>query len=269
MARKSDPIGIFDSGIGGLTVANAIRKKLPNERIIYFGDTAHLPYGDKAPGSIRSYAVRIADFLLSQNCKLIVIACNSASSIAFEEVKKHVGTRCSVIDVISPVVSHVLSMKKVQKIGVIGTRATIRSKEYPRQIHERNDRIEVVSLATPLLAPMIEEGFFNNNISRTVIHSYLSKPRLKDLDTLILACTHYPLIMGEISEFYHDNVRIINTADVVASKVKESLRRRNMLATRRSSPHHFYVSDYTRSFEESTRIFFDGSISLEHMNLWS
>lgn len=269
MARKSDPIGIFDSGIGGLTVANAIRKKLPDERIIYFGDTAHLPYGDKAPGSIRSYAVRISDFLLSQGCKLIVIACNSASSIAYQTVKEHVGRKCSVIDVISPVVSHVTSLKKVHKVGVIGTRATIRSKEYPRQIHARKKQIEVVSQATPLLAPMIEEGFFNNNISRTVIHSYLSKPKLKELDTLILACTHYPLIMDEISEFYHDNVRIINTAEVVASRVKETLRKRNLLALRRKGPHHFYVSDYTRSFEESTRIFFEGSISLEHLNLWA
>jgi glutamate racemase len=269
MARKNDPIGIFDSGIGGLTVANAIRKKLPKERLIYFGDTAHLPYGDKAPGSIRSYAVRITDFLLSQNCKMIVIACNSASSIAFDEVRKHVGKRCSVVDVISPVVSHVTSLKNVRKIGVIGTRATIRSKEYPRQINERKEGVDVVSLATPLLAPMIEEGFFNNNISRTVIHSYLSKPRLKGLDSLIPACTHYPLIMDEISEFYHDNVRIINTAEVVASKVKDTLRRRSLLASRRNGSHHFYVSDYTRSFEESTRIFFDGSISLEHLNFWA
>ena len=173
------------------------------------------------------------------------------------------------IDVISPVVSYVTALKKVRKVGVIGTRATIRSKEYPRQIHERKKQIEVVSQATPLLAPMIEEGFFNNNISRTVIHSYLSKPKLKELDTLILACTHYPLIMDEISEFYNDNVRIINTAEVVASKVKDTLRRRSLLASSRNRPHHFYVSDYTRSFEESTRIFFEGSISLEHLNLWA
>jgi glutamate racemase len=269
LKNNQAPIGIFDSGIGGLTVADAIRKILPGEKIIYFGDTAHLPYGDKAPGSIKSYTKTISDFLISRGCKMIVVACNSASSIAFDEVKEHVKGKSIPIDVISPVVEKITRLKNSKKIGVIGTRATIRSGEYTRQVHAKNPNIEVVSVATPLLAPMIEEGFFNNNISKTIIQSYLSKPRLKNIDRLILACTHYPLIMDELNEYYNGKVSIINSAEIVADKVKSTLRRRKLIAAGKAGPHEFYISDYTKSFEKSTKIFFSGKIKPEHLNLWN
>ena len=262
------PIGIFDSGIGGLTVADAIHRLLPDETLIYFGDTAHLPYGDKAPESIRSYAIRISDFLLEHHCKMIVIACNTASSIAFETVKKHVGNRAEVVDVINPVVDEVSSMKKVHHVGVIGTRATIRSNAYANGINSKNNSIQVTSLATPLLAPMIEEGFFNNKISRTIINSYLSRPKIKKIDALILACTHYPLIKPEINEYYKKKIFIVDSADIVARHVKAILKKKKLLNTEGHGKHHFYISDYTRSFEQSTRIFFRGKLKLEHKNLW-
>lgn len=265
---KSSPIGIFDSGIGGLTVADAIHRTLPSETLIYFGDTAHLPYGDKAPESIRGYAVKIADYLLEQGCKMIVIACNTASSIAYETVKKHVGSRAVVVDVINPVVAEVSSMKKVKSIGVIGTRATIRSNAYAIRIEAKNPAMKVTSLATPLLAPMIEEGFFNNKISRTIINSYLSRPKIKKIDTLILACTHYPLIKPEIIEFYKDTVNIVDSADIVAGYVKTKLADSDLLNTGKPRKHKFYISDFTKSFEQSTKIFFKGKIKLEHKNLW-
>lgn len=266
--KPSAPIGIFDSGIGGLTVANAIKARMPLERIIYFGDTAHLPYGDKAPGSIKNYSLKIAEFLFSQGCKIIVIACNTASSIAYDHVKNNIGEKCPVLDVISPVVDKVSRSKKMKKIGVIGTRATIRSGEYANQLVNVNRDLEVVSVATPLLAPMIEEGFFNNNISRTVINSYLSKPRLKNIDALILACTHYPLIKPEISEYYNGKVWIVDSAEIVASRIHSILNARKLLCTKRSGDHHFYISDYTSSFEKSTKIFFEGKLKLEHLDLW-
>jgi glutamate racemase len=266
--QSNSPIGVFDSGIGGLTVADAIRKIMPGESLIYFGDTAHLPYGDKAPESIRSYGIRIADFLMEQGCKMIVIACNTASSIAYEAVKKHVGSRAMVVDVINPVVAKVSAMRKIDHVGVIGTRATIRSDAYAKRIHEKNPKLQVSSVATPLLAPMIEEGFFNNNISRTIINSYLSRPKLKKINALILACTHYPLIKPEITSYYGARVSIVDSADIVAEHVRQLLKNKNLLTTRTAGNHHFYVSDYTASFEKSTRIFFRGKVKLEHRNLW-
>jgi len=268
LSRSAYPIGIFDSGIGGLTVANAIQKVLPQESIVYFGDTAHLPYGDKSPDAIKYYGIRIAEFLLKVPCKAIVIACNSASSIAFESVRKHVGDRALVVNVIDPVVNKVASVFSKGKIGVIGTKATIKSDVYAKKLRQLNPALDVHSLATPLLAPMIEEGFFNNKISHTVIGSYLSRPKLKKVDGLILACTHYPLIRDEIVEVYKEKVMIVDSAQIVAEHVYNCLAAENLLHTGQAPEHHFYVSDYTPAFAESTKIFFKGKIKLEHYPLW-
>lgn len=265
--KSSDPIGIFDSGIGGLTVASAISEALPSENIIYFGDTAHLPYGDKSPDSIKYYSIRIADFLLEKKAKCIVIACNTASSIAYEAVKKHTGGRVPVVSVIEPTVKRITDSFDKGKIGVIGTKGTVKSDVYRKKLQEANPALDVVSLATPLLAPMIEEGFFNNKISKTVIDSYLSRPKLKKIDALILACTHYPLIRKEIASFYSKNTAIIDSAEAVALRVKELLSEKELLNKGKSS-RKFFVSDFTQSFQESTKIFFKGKISLEHYPIW-
>lgn len=264
----SRPIGIFDSGIGGLTVANAIQKVLPSETLIYFGDTAHLPYGDKSADSIKYYAIRISQFLLKQNCKMIVIACNTASSMAYETVKDFVGDAVPVVNVIDPVVDFVTKRKANHKIGVIGTKGTIKSDIYAKKIHEHNKKIEVASLATPLLAPMIEEGFFNNKISRSVIASYLDSRKFAKINALILACTHYPLIKPEVEEYYKGTVEIVDSAGVVADHVRDVLKKHKQLSTRRTGVHHFYVSDFTKSFEESTRYFFKNKIHLERKEIW-
>lgn len=266
--KSTSPIGIFDSGIGGLTVANAIQKVMPGESLIYFGDTAHLPYGDKSPDSIKYYGIRIAQFLLDKNCKMIVIACNTASALAYEAVKDFVNGRVPVINVIDPVVDCIINNKNVKKVGVIGTKGTIKSDIYPKRIKAKNKSIEVSSLATPLLAPMIEEGFFNNRISRSIIGSYLSSRKLAKIDSLILACTHYPLIRAEVEEFYKKKIEIIDTAGVVADKVKTVLKEKNILSKNKKAKHHFYVSDFTKSFEESTRYFFKNKIHLEKVDFW-
>lgn len=265
---KKQPIGIFDSGIGGLTVANAINKLLPEESLIYFGDTAHLPYGDKSSHAIELYSKGIADFLLAKQCKMIVIACNTASSIGYEVVKKHVGDKAMVVNVIDPVVEDVTNKIKKGKIGVIGTKATIKNGAYENKIKALSEKLEVGSLATPLLAPMIEEGFFNNKISRTIINSYLSRPKLKNIDAIILACTHYPLIKEEIIEYYAGNLLVVDSAEIVAGHIKKVLYKNKLLNNKRKYPHHFFVSDYTRSFEKSTRIFFKGRLKLEYYPLW-
>jgi len=243
---------------------------LPDETLIYFGDTVHLPYGDKSPEAIRAYSEKIAGFLIDQGCKMIVIACNTASSVAFEAVKKIAGEQVLVVDVINPVVQTVSSGKKIRNIGVIGTRATTKSRAYPDRIVAINPELKVASVATPLLAPMIEEGFFNNNISRTIINNYLADSKLKGIDTLILACTHYPLIKKEIKDYYKpEGINIIDSADIVAKYVKSVLKENKLLSNKLSGKHHFYISDYTKSFAKSTKLFFHDKIKLEYKNLWS
>src|SRR5688572_2737820 len=185
-SKQQQPIGIFDSGIGGLTVAHAIKKLLPKENMIYFGDTAHLPYGDKSEAAIQAYSIRIANILLQKGCKVIVIACNSASSAAYELLKEYVRKDTHIINVIDPMVALVASQYQKSNIGLIGTKRTVQSDVYTRKINESGKGISLHSLATPLLAPMIEEGFFNNQISHEIIAQYLSDPALQQIDGLIL-----------------------------------------------------------------------------------
>lgn len=262
------PIGIFDSGIGGLTVANAIRKILPQEQIIYFGDTAHMPYGDKSPEAIKFYSLKIAKFLMDKNCKLILIACNTASAHAYHELLHFLGDRIPILNVIDPVVDYMVRTGIHKKIGVIGTKSTVRSDIYAKKFKEADPSLNVSSLATPLLAPMIEEGFFNNNISKTVINSYLSSPKLKRIDSLILACTHYPLIKHEISTYYKGTVDIINTAEIVADHLKDRLTELKLINEGPAKRHQFFVSDYTPSFAKSTRLFFGEKIHLSYKPIW-
>jgi len=267
---NNQPIGIFDSGIGGLTVAKAIQHALPNESFIYFGDTAHLPYGDKSPESIRHYAKRITELLLASQCKAIVIACNTASAHAFKEVVKQVPAGVPVINVVDPVAAYTAYHYTKGKIGVIGTKGTIQSRIYVKRIEKLNKQLKVLSNATPLLASMIEEGYFNNKISQTIINNYLSKPTFKGIDALILGCTHYPLIKKEVEKFYQQKIEIIDSATVVAEHVAEVLNKRKLLnETKRKPKYQFWVSDYTESFEASTSIFFKEKLKLVEKRIWN
>ncbi len=264
----SSPIGIFDSGIGGLTVAQAIRRELPNESLVYFGDTTHLPYGDKSAASIRGFGTRIGDELVEQGCKAIVIACNTASSFAEKQIRAHIGEKALVMGVISPIAEYLSKKEQKGPVGVIGTKGTIRSRVYVRSLRKMLPDVRVISRSTPLLAPMIEEGFYNNNISRTIIHSYLDVPAFKDIDTLVLGCTHYPLIKDEISEFYKGQVEIVDPAEVVAISIGNALQEKGLLSRDRKSPDHFMVSDKTEAFENSTRSFFGDRLELEEKRIW-
>lgn len=270
MKTKSDnrPIGIFDSGIGGLTVASAIARRMPNEQIIYFGDTAHLPYGDKSPAAIRSYSAGIFEFLKSKNCKAIVIACNTASAIATNTVRNLAGKEIPVINVIDPTSRYVASKFEKGKIGVIATKATVNSRIYAKRIEKRNENLKVTMLATPLLVSMIEEGFFNNNISQAIIDSYLSKSNLKEIDGLILGCTHFPLIKKEVEKYYKANTEVIDSTEIVAEYAHQVLEKHGLLNQKGGGVHHFYVSDITASFDASTKLFFGKKLKLEKKNLW-
>ena len=263
---KESPIGIFDSGIGGLTIAHSIKEKLPNESIIYFGDTKHLPYGEKSKGSIQKFSEQISRFLISKNCKSIIIACNSASAVAYKQVQELTGN-IPVFNVIDPVIKEVIKNPLYSKIGVIGTKATIKSNIYNSKIKNEEISKEVYSLATPLLAPMIEEGFINEKIAEKIIQNYLEDPILEKIDSLILACTHYPLIINEIKKYYNNRIDVIDSADIVSNFVYDKLADLNLLRNSPSPKYNFYVSDYTESFEKSARFFFQEKIKLEQVDI--
>ena len=264
---QNNPIGIFDSGIGGLTVAHAIRQVMPNESIIYFGDTAHLPYGDKSPESIISYSKSIADFLVLNKCKIIVIACNTASAHAYEEVKKR-SDHIEVVDVVNPVVEYVAKNYSGKNVGIIGTKGMIQSNVYEKKLTQLNPSIKTISLATGLLASMIEEGFVNNAVSKAVLKEYLSVQRFKNIDAIVLGCTHYPLIKDEIDEFFENSVEVIDSAGIVAQYVKKKILELGIRTESTCPKETFYVSDFTPYFEKVGNRFFKQKIQLQLAQIW-
>jgi glutamate racemase len=265
---KEQPIGIFDSGVGGLTVAHAIKQILPGESLIYFGDTAHLPYGDKSAESIRYYSQKITEFLLEHNSKVVLIACNSASASAFESLKAEFVNKTILIDVINPVVDY-LSTRNFNKIGVIGTKRTISSGTYEKKLHDTSPLMKVVSLATPLLVPMIEEGFIFDDISNAIIRSYLSNESLAGIEALILGCTHYPIIKNQISKIFNFDVEVVDSARIVSIVLRDVLDKNNLLNDSGNVKDQFFISDYTTYFEKIARMFFEGEINLKKADIWS
>lgn len=266
--KANQPIGIFDSGIGGLTVAHAVKELLPHESMIYFGDSAHLPYGDKSTAAIQAYSIKISDILLQNGCKVILIACNSASAAAYELVKEYVGSRAKVLNVIDPVVDYIREHYQDSRVGLIGTKQTVNSNVYRKKIDALNQGVALASLATPLLVPMIEEGFYKNTISHKIIAEYLSNPELNDIEALILGCTHYPLIKDEIAAYYKQQVEILDSANIVARSVKAFLEYHHLQADKAKPNYRFLVSDYTEGFEASAKRFFQEEVHLEKYPLW-
>ena len=264
---KKYPIGIFDSGIGGLTVAHEIKKNMPNESIIYFGDTKHLPYGEKSKSAIQDFSIDITKFLISKSCKAIIIACNSASSVASDKIRDLYNI--PVFNVIDPVVEYIVENYSEEKIGVIGTKTTIDSNIYTKEIHKIHKDASIKSLATPLLAPMIEEGFVNEEISQKIIYNYLSSQKIKNIQKLILACTHYPLIESEIKEFYHGNIEVLNSSKIICKYISNMLDELDLKNKEKSPKYNFYVSNYTKSFENSARFFFKEDVILKEVSLKS
>lgn len=269
MSLSSQAIGIFDSGVGGLTVAHALTQLLPQEKIIYFGDVAHHPYGEKSSAAIQSYAVKICDMLLKQNVKVILIACNSASAVAHELVKEYVGSKAKVVDVIDPTIEYLRENFNHKKIGLIATRATVNSEIYHKKIGDLGLGIQLASLAAPLLVPMIEEGNIHHDIFKQTLENYLSHSSLQDIDALLLACTHYPIIKNQINQFYQHKISLIDNCEVTAYAVKNLLEYHCLFNQTVSTPQHqFYVSDYTASFVASARFFFPAALHFEHYPLW-
>jgi len=265
---KERPIGIFDSGVGGLTVAHAIKQVLPAESLVYFGDTAHLPYGDKSAESIKYYSKKITEFLLNHDSKVILVACNSASASAFDSLRKEFSDKTILLDVIDPVVD-LLSERCYRKIGVIGTKRTISSGTYDQKLNERSPGTEVISIATPLLVPMIEEGFIFDDISNAIIRTYLSNEIFTGIEALVLGCTHYPIIKNQINKFFNFNVEIVDSARIVSLLLKDTLEKSNLLNDTGKVKDQFFISDYTPYFVKIARMFFEGDINLKKADIWN
>jgi glutamate racemase len=229
----SRPVGVFDSGIGGLTVVKALRDLLPNENIFYLGDTARVPYGPKSPETVQRYAVELAEMLMSKNAKALVVACNTVSSVALPLLANKFSV--PVIGVIEPGARAALQATRNRHIGVIGTRGTIRSGAYERALRTTDNRVRVSSRACPLLVPLIEEGLLDDDVTDRVIARYL-EPLLADgIDTLVLGCTHYPLLAGAIARGVRRQIVLVDSAQNCARAVEEMLDRQSLRA---APPNH-------------------------------
>jgi glutamate racemase len=220
------PIGVFDSGIGGLTVVKALRDRLPNETIVYLGDTARVPYGPKSPDTVQRYALELAHMLMQKNTKALVVACNTVSSVALPLLTRKFSV--PVIGVIEPGARAALQATRNQHVGVIGTRATIRSGAYEKALRATDNNVRVSSRACPLLVPLIEEGLLDDDVTDRVIVRYL-EPLLADgIDTLVLGCTHYPLLSAAIARALGGEITLVDSAENCATAVQETLDRQSL-----------------------------------------
>ena len=222
------PIGVFDSGIGGLTVVSALRTLLPNESISYIGDTARIPYGSRSEATVQRYSLEIAAMLLEDRAKTVVVACNTASAVALSQLEKSLPV--TVTGVILPGARAAIAKTRTGNVGVIGTRATIKSGAYERALRSLNPDVRVTARACPLLVPLIEEGWLENAIADEIIMQYLAPLVDEGIDTLVLGCTHYPLLRKAIARLLGDGVALVDSAENCATAVRELLIRENLCA---------------------------------------
>lgn len=255
------PIGMFDSGVGGLSVAREIMRQLPNEKIVYFGDTARVPYGSKSKDTILRYSRQIIRFLKTKNVKAIVIACNTASAFALEEIKEEIDL--PIIGVIKPGAKTAVENTVNKRIGVIGTEGTVKSAIYEEFIHKLDEDVKVYGKACPLFVPLVEEGWLHDEVTDTVVKRYLSELMDKDIDTLIMGCTHYPLLRNTIAKTMGEKVNLVNPAYETAVGLNELLIKHNLKSDAAINccreMYDFYVSDAPDKFKK----FADSILSFE------
>ncbi len=250
----SRPIGIFDSGVGGLTVAGEIQKILPRENIIYFGDTARVPYGTKSKETVTKFSVENIEFLMSHDVKMIVVACNTVSSLSLDFLKRCF--RVPIIGVIEPGAKSAVSSTRNNRIGVIGTQATISSSTYEKAIRKISSKIRFFSQSCPLFVPLVEEGWLSGNVTNEVASFYLKPLKRANIDTLILGCTHYPLLKRVISSVMGSRVLLIDSAKEVAKEAKDILDASGLLNTIGGKKRHlFFVSDEPARFVKMAKRF--------------
>lgn len=258
------PVGVFDSGVGGLTVFKELEAGLPHESLVYLGDTARVPYGVRSASTVVRYSIEAAHFFRSHDVKMIVVACNTASSVALDDLSREGGV--PVLGVIEPGARQAVEQTRSGKIGVIGTRATVGSAAYTRAIHALSPDVEVISVACPLFVPLAEEGWTDNQVALETARLYLEPMRTAGVDTLVLGCTHYPLLKEVIGSVMGDGVYLVDSAQVVSLEAHHLLATsRKLLASRKDAVpgHQFYVTDAPDSFHTVARRFLGRS--LDHL----
>ncbi len=261
------PVGVFDSGVGGLTVVSQLFRILPQEDIIYFGDTAHLPYGSKSKEAVTRYSLEIADFLRTQKAKIIVVACNTASSFALSSLTENI--EIPVIGVIEPGAQAAIDATRNSKIGIIGTEGTIKSRAFEEALKRIDKNVKVFSRACPLFVPLVEEGWLDEPETSQIAEKYLSPVKDEGIDTLILGCTHYPLLKELISRIMGQEISLIDTAEATARAVERKLGEKNLLRKgSRKAIYKFFVSDDPDKFLQLGRRFLGKNIEkAERVNL--
>ncbi|MDP3790763.1 MAG: glutamate racemase [Candidatus Omnitrophota bacterium] len=243
----SRPIGIFDSGVGGLTVFSEVEKVLPKEAIVYFGDTARVPYGTKSKETITKFSVENVEFLMKHNVKLVLVACNTASSLSLGFLKRCF--RVPIIGVIEPGARNAVNVTRSSRVGVIGTNATINSGAYEKAIKKISSKTAVYSQKCPLFVPLAEEGWTKDNVTRDIASIYLKPLKKKNIDTLILGCTHYPLLKNVVKEVMGSSVHLVDSAQEVAKEARDLLDASGLLnASSGKKKHKFFVSDQPENF---------------------
>ena len=255
----SSPIGVFDSGIGGLTVVAEIMRQLPNEEIVYFGDTARLPYGPKSAETVTQFAVEDTEFLLSRGVKMVVVACNTASSVAIDTLSSKYDL--PIVGVIRPGALAAVSSTLDGRIGVIGTEGTIASHAYKREIAKLDRDAEVLEQSCPLFVPLAEEGWTDREVTLVIAHEYLTPLRDAGVDVVVLGCTHYPILKGTVGKVFGPSVRLIDSAEETAREVAERLASLGLERESGASlEHRFYVSDVPHRFKEQAERFLGGEL---------
>lgn len=253
-SSKENPIGVFDSGIGGLTVVKHLSKVLPIEHIVYFGDTARVPYGSKSNATVIEYSIQDTNFLLHKNVKIVVVACNTASSIALPDLQKKF--KVPVIGVILPGANLAVNETQNGKIGVIGTRATINNQAYSKAIKKINNKIEVFEKACPLFVPLAEEGWTHHRATYEIAEEYLKELREKEIDTLVLGCTHYPILADVIQEVIGSNVKLIDSGVATAEVIKSEIYKSGLQSASTVQGNlDLFVSDIPTKFQEVAELF--------------
>jgi len=262
---NNNPIGVFDSGIGGLTVVRELMREMPNEEIIYFGDTARVPYGTKTKNTVTRYSMQIMEFLKTKNVKAVIIACGTVSSNSYDELKK--AFKVPLFEMVSNGVAACLSATKNNRVGIIATEATIKSGKYEQLIKKMNPEIEVHLKACPLFVPLAEEGWTDNIVAELTAQIYLSELKMKQIDALIMACTHYPLLSNQIQKAISD-ATLINPAIEAAKNVHLFLQQNNLLRTDVTPPNHrFFISDNTEKFNRLSQMILPKEYTAELVSL--
>lgn len=265
--RKNNPIGVFDSGLGGLTVVFNLQKSFPEKEIVYFGDTARLPYGNKSPETIRNFARQNTKFLLSFQPEMVVVACHTVSALALNKLK--VEFPLPIIGVLSPAVKAALAKTRNGRIGIIGTIATVKSNSYPAEIKKANPKIRVYSMACPLFVPLVEEGLLSGPLTEMAIAHYLKPLKEKKIDTLILGCTHYPLLKTAIAGFMGPKVKLVDPSEEVMPEIAAHFKKEGQkIGGAKKNGLRIYLSDITPNFRKVATSFLKKELPrLEKVNV--